>query len=82
MESNRELAERLVKDCLENNVVKRTKSEMENHLEDSITWAMNDAFRIIKNIEKTSLDNMDRATRFIRLEEKYGIPKTHLILKQ
>jgi len=80
MESNRKLAKRLVDDCLYNNLPKRTKAEMINHFESSITWAMDDAFKIIRNIENTSLNKMDKAARFIELENKYGIPKTHLIL--
>lgn len=80
MESNRKLAERLVDDCLNNNIPKRTKAQMIQHFENSITWAMDDVFKVIKNIHDTSLDKMDAASRFIELENKYGIPKTHLIL--
>ena len=80
MESNRKLAERLVDDCLNNNLPSRTKAEMIHHFENSITWAMDDAFKVIRNIQKTSLNKMDAAARFIGLEDKYGIPKTHLIL--
>ena len=80
MESNRKIAERLVSDCLDNNIPKRTRPEMIIHVENCISWAMDDALKVIRNIENTSLNKLDRAARFIDLENKYGIPKTHLIM--
>ena len=80
MESNRKIAERLVSDILDNNIVKRTRPEMVIQVENQISWAMDDAVNIITNIENTSLNKLDRAARFIDLENKYGIPKTHLIM--
>ena len=49
-------------------------------IERSLEYHLNDIFKIIRNIEETSLNKMDRAARFTELEIKYGIPKTHLIL--
>lgn len=46
-----------------------------------IEWYLNDVFSLIKNINETSLDKIDRAQRLISIEEKYGIPKTHTIIK-
>jgi hypothetical protein len=80
MESIRKLAERLVDDCMNNNIPKRTKSQMIQHFENSITWAMDDAFKVTNNIRNTSLNKMDAAQRYIELENKHGIPKTHLII--
>ena len=79
MESNNRLAIRIwdkIKSC--------PISESEEgirFIENQISWQMNDAFRVIKNIDQTSLNKEDRAGRLIELEEKFGIPKTHLILK-
>ncbi|AMQ00965.1 hypothetical protein AY601_4114 [Pedobacter cryoconitis] len=49
--------------------------------EQRITWYINDVLAVINNINQTSLNKMDRAQRLIELEEKYGIPKTHLIIQ-
>ena len=49
-------------------------------VENRVTWYINDVLAIIKNINETSLDKMDRAKRLIELEEKFGIPKTHSII--
>ena len=80
MESNRKLAERLVAVCLDNNIYKRTRSQMVIDTERSIEYHLDDVLKVVRNIQDTSLNKIDAATRFIELENKYGIPKTHLIL--
>ena len=44
-----------------------------------ISWRFDDVFKLIKNINETSLNSFDRTNRLIELEQKYGIPKTHLL---
>jgi len=46
-----------------------------------IEWYLNDVFAVLKNINETSLNNIDRAQRLIELEVRFGIPKTHTIIK-
>lgn len=53
----------------------------ETQKENILAWWLDDIFKWIKNIDSTSLDKLDRAKRIIELEEKKGIPKTHLIIK-
>lgn len=76
------LSERLVKTVqtfeTDENWPGRNASEA---VENQLMWYLDDVFKVINNINETSLDNMDRARRLIDLEAKYGIPKTHNILK-
>lgn len=51
-----------------------------DNLEIQVAWYLNDVFKVVKNINETSLDDLDRTRRFISLERNFGIPKTHLIL--
>ena len=51
----------------------------ENDFEMFINWFLEDLFKMIKNINETSLPGKDRTDRIIELETKYGIPKTHLL---
>lgn len=74
MESIYEFSERIVRNIKENDM---TEEKVANNL----SWFLNDVFALIKNIDQTSLNSLDRAKRLIDAEQKYGIPKTHLILK-
>jgi hypothetical protein len=53
----------------------------ESNITSKISWWLDDVFKLINNIDQTSLNSIDRAERLIELEKKFGIPKTHLILK-
>ena len=35
--------------------------------------------KLIKNIKETSVNEQDRVNRLIELEDKFDIPKTHLL---
>lgn len=48
-------------------------------IQQNISWWLDDIFKIVKNIDQTSLNKFDRTQRLIELESKYGIPKTHLL---
>lgn len=74
MESTSEFAHRVIWQVKE-------LSMNEKELENKLTYFLDDVFKLIKNIDQTSLNSLDRAQRLIKAEEKYGIPKTHLILK-
>lgn len=76
MKSTREIAKWAV-DMAEKDDI--DYNEKIQQLENMISWHLNDAFKIIKNINETSLNNADRSKRIIDLEAQYGIPKTHLI---
>ena len=75
--SNEDLATKIVDMVLNKSDIKR--SQMIANAENWISWQMDDAFKIIKNINQTSLNSTDRTQRLIDLEIKFGIPKTHLI---
>lgn len=51
----------------------------EDDFEMFIKWFLDDLFKMIKNINETSLPGIDRTNRIIELGAKYGIPKTHII---
>jgi hypothetical protein len=72
--SNRELAEDII--SMINHECDRNK--LIQSIENRISWQMNDAFKMIKNINETSISETDRVSRIIELEQKFGIPKTHL----
>ena len=76
--SNEDLATNIV-DMVLNKNADMKRSQMIAHAENLISWQMDDAFKIIKNINQTSLNSTDRTQRLIDLEIKFGIPKTHLI---
>lgn len=48
-------------------------------VEAEIYHQMDNAFKLIKNIQQTSLNDNERINRLIEAESKYGIPKTHLL---
>lgn len=56
-----------------------TDAQKEAWITRVIGYWIDDAFKLIKNIEQTSLNDSDRTQRLIEIEEKFGIPKTHLI---
>lgn len=49
------------------------------NIEANVRYFVEDLLKLIKNINETSLPGSDRTNRIIELEEKYGIPKTHLL---
>lgn len=74
MESTSEFASRVIRHVKE-------LSLNENELENQLAYFLDDIFKLIKNIDQTSLNSLDRSQRLIEAEKKYGIPKTHLIIK-
>ncbi len=56
-----------------------TDAQKEAWITNVISYWLDDAFKLIKNIDQTSLNDTDRFKRIIEIEEKFGIPKTHLI---
>lgn len=44
-----------------------------------VTWYLGDLFKILKNINDTSLNEDDRKVRLMAIEKKYGIPIKNLI---
>lgn len=44
-----------------------------------ITWHIDDALKLIKNINTTSISQLDRFRRLLELEDNFGIPKTYTI---
>lgn len=80
-ESNLSLAKRLYKKVKESPNTEVNEAEAVLYIENQISWQMDEAFKMIKNIDQTSFNKQDRAERLIELEAKFGIPKTHLILK-
>lgn len=81
MRHTRELAEGIITD-IKHDVVDRTSEEMIQHITNLICYHLDDVAKTSMNIESTSLNKMDRAQRYIELEVKYGIPKTHFILRK
>jgi hypothetical protein len=57
------------------------KDEAIGEIERRISYHLDDVLKVIKNINETSFNESDKFKRFIELEEKFGIPKTHLIIK-
>jgi uncharacterized pyridoxamine 5'-phosphate oxidase family protein len=76
MNSNLELSEIILKKATDNTL---KKSEKLYYIEKFIAWHLNDCFKLIKNINETSLNSIDKAQRLIQIEKEYGIPKTHLL---
>lgn len=62
-------------------IVNAVKGEVlsEKWIERQLQRYLDDVFKLIKNIDETSLNSQDRFRRIIELEQKYGIPKTYLI---
>jgi len=77
MESSYNLALRINKKLKEKG---STESEKIAWIEGQISWHINDTLKLIKNINETSYNKEDRISRVFKMEEDYGIPKTHLIL--
>lgn len=59
-------------------ILNRTDIE-ERDRKNFLSWWCDDIFKLVKNINDTSTGEADRQRRIIELEEKYQIPKTHLI---
>lgn len=78
MQSIEELSKRLIEVA---SVKEATNLQKCAQVEQRISWFLDDIFKLLNNIENTSMNKMDRAQRLIDLEAKYGIPKTHLIIK-
>ncbi len=78
MQSIEELSKDLVKVACDKEATNLQKCVQ---VEQRISWFLDDIFKLLINIENTSMNKMDRAQRLIDLEAKYGIPKTHLIIK-
>ena len=64
------------------NKMNYSDDEIEKMVSNFISWYFDDTFKMIKNICETSLSRGDAADRIFRLEEKFEIPKTHLILNE
>jgi len=77
MESSYNLSLRINKKLKEKG---STESEKIAWIEGQISWHINDTLKLIKNINETSYNKEDRISRVFKMEEDYGIPKTHLIL--
>jgi hypothetical protein len=75
MESIRKVAERIIELAPHSS----SKEDAINAVRINIEYLIDDIFKLVKNINQTSLNDSDRIKRIIELEEKYGIPKTHLI---
>jgi hypothetical protein len=45
----------------------------------SIGWYLDDIFKLYENINETSVNWEDRVKRIYEMEEKFGIPKTHIL---
>lgn len=78
MESIDTFATKLI-DSLERDKHASTKIEK---ISTVVYWTrhyMEDVFKLLKNINDTSLPGSDRTKRIIELETKYGIPKTHIL---
>jgi hypothetical protein len=76
--SNEELAKDIL-ELVKRNIDDMPESEIVSYIENFISWQIDDALKLIKNINETSYNKFDRAQRLIELEQKYGIPKTHLL---
>ena len=77
MQSTHDLAVNIVWKC--NNLTGGTNEDMVNAISNSIAWHIDDALKVVKNINETSVNKQDRVDRLIELEQKFGIPKTHLL---
>lgn len=75
MESIQKVAERII-DLAPASPDKETAV---NAVRINITYLVDDILKLLKNINATSLNESDRFRRIIELEEKYGIPKTHIL---
>ncbi|GEM_PF-4576989 len=78
MEDLRQLAERLYDDS---HCPMRTREQALQSMTNSISYYLDDVFKLLKNINETSFNKHDRARRIIDMEAKYSIPKTHIIVK-
>lgn len=58
---------------------KATASERTVYIMNQLKYLLDDAFKLVKNINETSLPGKDRTDRLIEIESKLGIPKTHLL---
>lgn len=56
-----------------------TPTDRAQYIKDQIKYVLDDVFKILKNINQTSLGEEDRNRRIHDLQTKYGIPITHLI---
>ena len=56
-----------------------SKKERLQEIDNMIRWHLDDVFKLIKNINDTSVNETDRQDRLLYAESMYGIPKTHLI---
>lgn len=53
--------------------------DKEYFIYNALRYLLDDALKMIKNINETSLPGHDRTQRIIDLEKKFGIPKTHIL---
>lgn len=78
MESNYLHAVRIV-NKLNPKITLAEQAEAVSWVKAQITYAMDDAFKLVKNINDTSSNESDRQKRIIDMESEFGIPKTHII---
>ena len=78
-DSNQKLAQKIYYMVKDRSEQLMQDVELIGYIENFISWQIDDALKMIKNINETSLNEKDRVNRLIELEQKYGIPKTHLL---
>ena len=78
MESIEVLAERIV-EHFNKDLAEFDKALFKNWVASQVRWHLEDCFKLVKNINETSVNRHDRSARLIEAELKYGIPKTHLL---
>lgn len=71
------LAEQIVRTVTFNTTM--DEQQLNKRVEEMISWHIDDFLKLAKNIKDTSLNEKDRIARLIDAEEKYGLPKTHLL---
>lgn len=55
------------------------KKEAELVAINHINWFLEDIFKLLDNIKRTSLNDQDREKRLMELETKFGIPANELV---
>lgn len=75
MESTSKLADRIVEKVHE----APYRDVAIEWVDQQIRYHIQDALKLIKNINETSMNEADRQKRIIAMEDEFGISKTHIL---
>lgn len=78
MENIHQFSERIIKSIKETASTQPEEVTI-NAVKLNLEYLLMDIFKLLKNIQETSLSEQDRKDRIVELRIKYGIPVNHLL---